>query len=74
MAATQFNVRLPQLAQDQINWLASEFGLTKTQVIILAVDRFTRDLQAQTNEAAKDIRRFKTVSRIAPHLELGQED
>ena len=37
--SSQFNARLPQLTHAQINDLAATHGLTKTQVIILAVDR-----------------------------------
>ena len=74
VTSRQFNARLPQLAHDQINALAREHGLTKTQVIIIAVDRLARDLHAESTEANKDVRRLKTVARIAPHLDLGQED
>ncbi len=70
----QFNVRLPKLAHDQIDDLSETYGLTKTQVIILAVDRLTRALASESEEAHKDIRRLKTVARIAPHIDLGQED
>ena len=41
---TQFNTRLPQLTHDQIGDIAREYGLTKTQVVILAIDRLCRDL------------------------------
>ncbi len=71
--SSQFNARLPQLTHDQINALAHDHGLTKTQVIIIAVDRLTRDLKAESAEANKDVRRLKTVARILPHLDLGQE-
>lgn len=40
----QFNTRLPGITLDQIDLLCETYGLTKTQVIILAVDRLTRDL------------------------------
>ena len=72
--AAQFNARLPKLAHDQINALVQEYGLTKTQVVILAIDRFSRELSAQAEDAHKDVRMLKTVARIAPHLDLGQED
>jgi hypothetical protein len=72
-AASQFNARLPLLTHGQINALAQEQGLTKTQVIIIAVDRLSRDLQAGSAEASKDIRRLKTVARIAPQFDLGQD-
>lgn len=70
----QFNARLPQLTHSQINALAENHGLTKTQVIIIAVDRLARDLDAGSSKAGKDIRRLKTVARIMPHYDLGQED
>lgn len=72
--ASQFNARLPQLTHTQINNLAEVHGLTKTQVIIVAVDRLARELDAELAEAAKDVRRLKTVARIAPQFDLGQEE
>lgn len=41
---TQFNTRLPQISHDQIDQIATEYGLTKTQIAILAIDRLARDL------------------------------
>jgi hypothetical protein len=49
-----------------------DYGLTKTQVIIVAVDRLARELNAESADANKDIRMLNTVARIAPHIELGQ--
>jgi hypothetical protein len=72
--SSQFNARLPQLTHTQINNLSTVHGLTKTQVIIVAVDRLARDLNAESVEANKDVRRLKTVARIAPQFDLGQED
>jgi hypothetical protein len=72
--SSQFNARLPQLTHSQINNLSTVHGLTKTQVIIVAVDRLARDLNAESAEANKDVRRLKTVARIAPQFDLGQED
>lgn len=72
--SSQFNARLPLLTHDQINTLSEGYGLTKTQVIIVAVDRLARDLEYESAEAHKDVRRLKTVARIAPQFELGQED
>ncbi|MGB6422644.1 MAG: hypothetical protein WBF05_12470, partial [Anaerolineales bacterium] len=40
--------KLPQLTHTQINYLAVVHGLTKTQVIIVAVDRLARDLNAES--------------------------
>jgi hypothetical protein len=70
----QFNVRLPSLAHEQIERLSQVYGLTKTQVIILAVDRLSRDLAKESKDANRDARRLKTVARIAPDFDLGQED
>ena len=71
--AQQFNVRLPELTLDQIAHISDTHGLTKTQVIILAVDRFTAALAGEGEPAEKSIRRLKTVRRIAPHIDLGQD-
>jgi Asp-tRNA(Asn)/Glu-tRNA(Gln) amidotransferase B subunit len=70
----QFNVRLPELTHQQITQLNETHGLTKTQVIILAVDRLTNALVDQNTEAQKDLRRLKTVARIVPSMDLGQDD
>lgn len=40
MTNGQFNTRLPVITHDQISQIADETGLTKTQVVILAIDRF----------------------------------
>jgi hypothetical protein len=40
----QLNARLPELSHDQIDELCEEYGLTKTQILILAIDRLHRDL------------------------------
>ena len=72
--SSQFNARLPQLTHDQITLLADGYGLTKTQVIILAVDRLARDLEASSPAAGKDLRMLKSVARIAPEIDLGQEE
>ena len=71
----QFNTRLPELTHQQIETRSQAHGLTKTQVVILAVDRFVRDLESAlgSEEAEKDVRRLKTVARIAPYLDLGQD-
>jgi hypothetical protein len=73
-ASSQFNARLPQITHGQIDNLVELHGLTKTQVIIVAVDRLARELGFELVEAHKDIKRLKTVARIAPHVDLGQED
>ena len=72
--SSQFNTRLPLLTHEQISQITKDYGLTKTQVIIMAVDRLSRDLKAESEEAQKDVRMLKTVARIAPELDLGQEE
>ena len=74
IVSQQVNVRLPELTHNQINDLSQTHGLTKTQVVILAVDRLARALASEREEAHKDLRRLKTVARIAPDLDLGQND
>ena len=71
---SQFNARLPQLTHDQINDMVREHGLTKTQVVILAVDRLARELKAESLEASKDVHMLKTVARIASKHTPGLED
>lgn len=71
--STQFNARLPQLTRSQIDELSEVHGLTKTQVVIVAVDRLARETAAESPAAVKDIRMLKTVARIAPEFDLGQE-
>ncbi len=73
-ASNQFNARLPQLTHSQINTLSELHGLTKTQVVILAIDRLARALEAESSEALRDARRLKTVARVVPEIDLGQED
>ena len=70
----QFNTRLPQLTHSQIKSLSDLYGMTKTQVIIVAVDRFARDLKAKLPKAEKDVRMLKTVARIVPEFDLGQDE
>jgi hypothetical protein len=72
--SSQFNARLPQLTHNQINKLVADHGLTKTQIIIVAVDRLARDLGSVATEAESDIRRLKTTGRIAPQFDLDQDD
>ena len=73
-SSNQFNARLPLLTHAQITNLAEVHGLTKTQVIIIAVDRLARELDAESLEAKKDVRMLKTVARIVPQFDLGQEE
>lgn len=53
MTTQQINVRIPMMTQGQIDAVSEKYGLTKTQIVILAVDRLTRDLYpARPNPAA----------------------
>ena len=70
----QFNARLPHLTHSQINEVSRQHGLTKTQVVIVAVDRLARDLSSDIEDAKKDARMLRTVARIMPEFDLGQED
>lgn len=56
--AQQFNIRLPKISHEQINHLSETYGLTKTQVVILAIDRLTQALDAESEAAQKDLRRL----------------
>jgi hypothetical protein len=69
----QFNVRLPEMTHNQIAQISELHGLTKTQVIILAVDRLTSALTAHDQQARHELRRLKTVARIVPDIDLGQD-
>ena len=70
----QFNVRLPKITHNQIIQIGETHGLTKTQVIILAVDRLSTALIDQNPVAQTDLRRLKTTARVAPDVDLGQEE
>ena len=72
--SNQFNARLPVLTHSQINELSTFHGLTKTQVVIIAIDRLSRDMIQGSSDQNKDIKMLKTVSRIVPEFDLGQED
>jgi hypothetical protein len=73
-SSSQFNARLPLLTHTQINNLSEVHGLTKTQVVIIAVDRLARELDAESLSANRDVRMLKTVARIVPQFDLGQEE
>ena len=72
-SSSQFNARLSRLTHTQVNNLSEIHGLTKTQVVIVAVDGLVRDLETGSVEADKDVRRLKTVARIASQIDLGQD-
>ncbi len=69
-----FNTRLPQLTPEQIDRLSATDGLTEAQLIIVAVDWLVRSIEAEAATAQNDVRRLKTVARISPQFDLGQED
>jgi len=49
---TQMNFRLPVLTIEQIELIAQTYGLTHTQIIILAVDRLAAALNPETGNPA----------------------
>ena len=42
---TQLNARLPELTHKQLDELIIATGMTKTQLLILAIDRLARELR-----------------------------
>ena len=44
MATTQLNIRIPPLTIQQIDKIVKATGMTKTQIVLLAIDRLTREL------------------------------
>lgn len=68
MTRTQFNVRLPGMTTEQIELLQQTYGLTQVQVVILAIDKLTRELNPErgnpdTIRAAKDFADSKLFTR-----------
>ncbi len=48
MPTKQENIRLPELTQQQLTQLVEELGMTKTQVVIIAIDRlYQQELSKQ---------------------------
>lgn len=61
---TQFNTRLPELTTNQIDDIAEIHGLTKTQIIIIAIDRLHQQLQhpdIRYELTADDVRKAQTT-------------
>ena len=54
MTKQQFNVRLPDLTREQIDWLAFHENMTQGEVVMLAVDRFYRESQATVQTSPMD--------------------
>jgi len=44
MANKPLNVKLPSITHGQINALCEKLGTTKTQLVIMAIDRLGRDI------------------------------
>ncbi|NLE43714.1 MAG: hypothetical protein GX620_03235 [Chloroflexi bacterium] len=40
----QLNVRIPTITQDQVEDLCTRLGLTRTQLVIMAIDRMAREM------------------------------
>ena len=43
----QLNVRVPGMTLDQIELIQSTYGLTKTQLVVLAIDRLAQALDPE---------------------------
>ena len=56
MPGKLFSARLPELTHRQLEAISEAQGLTKTQIVLLAVDRFARQLQAEDEDATRDAR------------------
>ena len=50
----QFNVRLPDLTQNQLGNLVAMTGMTTTQVIILAIGTLHHQLTTETNDTYRN--------------------
>ncbi len=62
MTTKQFNTRIPQITQEQLDQIIDKYGLTKTQVIIMAIDRLSRDLYPKGDNT-----RAKTEAALLAH-------
>jgi len=51
MNREQFNVRLPGMTIEQIDLIAETHGLTKTQIVILAIDRLAHQVNPESINA-----------------------
>lgn len=51
----QSNFRLPTYTNEQIERLVIETGMTRTQIIILAIDRLNQQLYGYNPEAPQDL-------------------
>ena len=69
-AANPTSFRLPGLTTECIDLVADTYGMTKTQVIILAVDRLTREL----NPEDTTFRSARAKAEAYWLAEFGKED
>lgn len=51
MPTKQFNTRLPESTLEQIEQIAKRTGMTKTQVLILAIDRMAKEQEKSTTKS-----------------------
>ena len=51
MKRYQLATRLPYFTKEQIELIQETYGMTKTQVLILAIDRLTQDLNPESGDA-----------------------
>ena len=50
--ARQLNVTLPRFTLDQIEALCAHWGMTKTQLVIVAIERMTQDMERGEDPSA----------------------
>lgn len=68
MPRVQFNVRLPDMTAEQIEFLQQSYGLTQVQIVILAIDRLMRDADPERGNpdairTAKDLAASKLFTQ-----------
>ena len=63
MSRQQVNVRLPSISIGQIESIAETHGLTKTQVLILAIDRLYVGLEGSGPHQKSALRRLLKDAR-----------
>lgn len=44
---SQLNTRIPKSTEEQIKYLLHETGMTQTQIVIVAIDRYTQSVKAE---------------------------
>jgi hypothetical protein len=62
----QLNVRIPDLTQSQLKVLGEKTGMTQTQLVLVAIDRFYRDIQMEAINW-KNQKEVSSMSLPGPH-------